>query len=363
MADVPVAPVSGASPVYDRPCGADAQPRAAGRAATARPCSRTARRCCGSWARPISRASAGSGSSTTTWSWATRCSGRAATPPWSACTAPAAGLALTTDCTPRYCFADPAHGRAAGGGRGLAQPGGRRRPAAGDHQLPQLRQSRAAARHGPARRLHRGHGRGLPGARLPGRVRQRLALQRDRRQRDPAHAQCRRPRRDRPISGAWSASPGLRSEGLALVLLGECLGWLGCSLYWCQLVEAATTAPRRRSTSPPSAAPASSCWRRSPPGWSAACHDLSDGGLAVAVAEMCLAGRHRCRRSSLPAMPAALRLVVRRGSGPLPAGRRAPGPAVAPGRGRRRPACSPREVGRTGGDALILARRAAHIDG
>ena len=121
------------------------------------------------------------------------------------------GLALTTDCTPRYCFADPRHGRAAGGGRGLAQPGGGRRPAAGDHQLPQFRQSRAAAGHGPAGRLHRGHGRGLPGARLPGRVRQRLALQRDRRQRDPAHAQCRRPGRDRRPRRAWSASPGTRA--------------------------------------------------------------------------------------------------------------------------------------------------------
>ena len=47
----------------------------------------------------------------------------------------------------------------------------------------------AAARdHGPVRRLHRRHGRGLPGARLPGRLRQRLALQRDQRQGHPADA-------------------------------------------------------------------------------------------------------------------------------------------------------------------------------
>ena len=163
VADVPVAPVSGASPVYDRPCGAHAPARAAGRQRPRGRAARTARRCCASWARPTSPASAGSGSSTTTWSWPTRCSARAATPPWSASTAPTARLALTTDCTPRYCFADPRHGRPAGRGRGLAQPGCRRRPAAGDHQLPQFRQSRAAAGHGPAGRLHRGHGRGLHG--------------------------------------------------------------------------------------------------------------------------------------------------------------------------------------------------------
>ena len=31
-------------------------------------------------------------------------------------------LAITTDCTPRYCYADPRRGRQAGDRRGLAQP-------------------------------------------------------------------------------------------------------------------------------------------------------------------------------------------------------------------------------------------------
>ena len=40
------------------------------------------------------------------------------------------GLALTTDCTPRYCLADPADGRPPGGRRGVAQPLRGRRAAA-----------------------------------------------------------------------------------------------------------------------------------------------------------------------------------------------------------------------------------------
>jgi hypothetical protein len=88
-------------------------------------------------------------------------------------------LAITTDCTPRYCYADPVRGRQAGGRRGLPQPLRGRRAAAGDHQLPQLRQPAAARDHGPVRRLPRRHGRSLPRARLPDRERQRLALQRE----------------------------------------------------------------------------------------------------------------------------------------------------------------------------------------
>ena len=74
-------------------------------------------------------------------------------------------------------------GRQAGGGGSLAQHHRGRRRAARDHRQPQLRQSGAAGDHGPVRRLHPRHRRGLPGARLPGRVRQRLALQRDQRPR------------------------------------------------------------------------------------------------------------------------------------------------------------------------------------
>ena len=89
----------------------------------------------------------------------------------------------------------PLRGRQAGGGRGLAQHHGRRRAAARHHRQPQFRQSGAAGGDGPARRLHPRHRRGLPGARLPGRLRQRLALQRDQRPGHPADPDDRRRRR------------------------------------------------------------------------------------------------------------------------------------------------------------------------
>ncbi len=88
VAEVPIAPVSGGSPVYraalcrDAPCPAGDRP-------ALRRCrrSRPPTRCAGCSAAPIWRPSAGSSSSTTTWSWATRCSARAAMRRWSAFTA------------------------------------------------------------------------------------------------------------------------------------------------------------------------------------------------------------------------------------------------------------------------------------
>ncbi len=108
-------------------------------------------------------------------------------------------LALTSDVTPRYVAADPYEGgkqAVAEAWRNLTAVG-----AAADrhHRQPQLRQSGAAGDHGPAGARHRRHGRGLPRARLPGRERQRLALQRDRRDRHPAHAHRRRRRADRGL--------------------------------------------------------------------------------------------------------------------------------------------------------------------
>ena len=78
---------------------------------------------------------------------------RAATPPWCACRTAARRLAMTTDCTPRYCQADPETRRRAGRGRGLAQPHRRRRHAARRHRQHELRQPAAAGDHGPVRRL------------------------------------------------------------------------------------------------------------------------------------------------------------------------------------------------------------------
>ena len=106
-------------------------------------------------------------------------------------------LALATDCTPRYCRADPVRGGAqavAESWRNLTAVGAR---AAGDHRQHEFRQSGAARDHGPVRRRDRGNARGLSRSRLPGRLGQCVALQRDERQRDPADPGDRRRRADR----------------------------------------------------------------------------------------------------------------------------------------------------------------------
>ena len=90
VADVPVAPVSGASPVYDRPH--EPTPQRVPLAASDREATvphREALLAPARLARPRQQA-LGLASSTTTWSWATRCSARAAMRRWSACTAPTA---------------------------------------------------------------------------------------------------------------------------------------------------------------------------------------------------------------------------------------------------------------------------------
>ena len=119
------------------------------------------------------------------------------------------------------------------------------------------------------------------------------------------------------------------------------------------VIGAARMAPRRRSTSPPSGATASWCWRRSKPGVVRACHDLSDGGLAVAVAEMCLAGGIGAV-VSLPTCRRARGWLFGEDQARYLLAVEPRGPAVASCCGARRPACSAREVGRSGGDALIL---------
>ena len=104
------------------------------------------------------------------------------------------GLALTTDVTPRYCEADPFEGGKQAVAETWRNLSRRRREADGAHRQSQFRQSRAARDHGPVRRLHSGDRDRLQGARIPGRVRQRVALQRDQRPRDPADADHRRRR-------------------------------------------------------------------------------------------------------------------------------------------------------------------------
>jgi len=87
---------------------------------------------------------------------------------------------------------------------------------------------------------------------------------------------------------AKMATIAFKAEGEAIVLLGETRGHLGASLY------ARTVAGREDGAPPPVDLPAE---RRNgdfvreliAEGRVTACHDLSDGGLLVALAEMALA--------------------------------------------------------------------------
>ena len=88
-------------------------------------------------------------------------------------------IAMSLDGNGRYCYLSPREGAklaVAECCRNLstvgAQPGGR-------HQLPELRQSRAARDHGAAGGGHRGHGRGLPLLRHADHRRQRQPVQRN----------------------------------------------------------------------------------------------------------------------------------------------------------------------------------------
>ena len=175
-ADLPIKELGDEAPLYDRPHVAPEKLPILD-AAVDRPADRQWRGLEALRQRPISAPSAGSGSNMTGSSWAIRagtrrrCGGDPAS-------ARAAGLALTTDVTPRYCAADPYRGRQAGGGRSLAQSLRRRRACRcavtdnlnfGNPEKPEIM--------GQIVGCHRRHGRGLPRARFPGRIGQCLALQ------------------------------------------------------------------------------------------------------------------------------------------------------------------------------------------
>ena len=180
-------------------------------------------------ARPL-LASAGSGSNTTTSSSATPCSGRAATPRVVRVEDGPKGLALTTDVTPRYCEADPFEGgkqAVAEGWRNLTAVGAR--PLAvtdnlnfGNPERPEIM--------GQFVGCVRGIARSLPGARFPGRVRQRLALQRDQRPGDPADARPSAASACSTISRNRRRSPS-SAEARRSCWSARRTGWLGQSLY------------------------------------------------------------------------------------------------------------------------------------
>ena len=300
-------------------------------------------------ARPL-LASAGSGSSTTTSSSATPCSGPAAMPPWCASMTARRALALTTDVTPRYCEADPFEGgkqAVAEAWRNLTR---RRRAAAGGHRQSQFRQSRAAGDHGPARRLHPRH-RARPARRSSFRSSPATCRSTTR---PTAARSCRR--RPSAASGCSRTSPNRRRSPSrrpdeAILLFGETTGWLGQSLYLREICEREEGAPPpvdlagraaqrrlraradrgRHRHAPCTTSPTAVCW------------SLWRDGDGV---------RHRRRTRSAAASGA--RLLVRRGSGALCGDGRA-GRGGDDHAGAARAAGVPaRQLGLTGGDALTL---------
>lgn len=201
------------------------------------------------------------------------------------------GLALTADCTPRYCYADPLIG-----GRQAVAEAWRNLTAAGATPLaitdclnfgnpekPEIMGQFAGCLQGMAEAClalnfpvvsgnvsfyNETNGMAIPPTPTVGGV---------------------------GLIGdvARMATPALKSEGDVLVLIGQPAGggWLGQSLYLRQLHARAEGAP------PPVDLPRE---RRHgdfvrgliTAGRITACHDIADGGLLVAVAEMAIAGNH-----------------------------------------------------------------------
>jgi phosphoribosylformylglycinamidine synthase len=285
VADVPVAPVSGASPVYRRPAEATARrvPLPASDREAVRPHAEALLRLLGSPDLASKR-----------WLWeqydhmvmgdtVQRPGGDAAVV---RVHGTGRALALTTDCTPRYCFADPVMGgrqAVAEAWRNLVAVGAR--PLAitnclnfGNPERPPVMGQLIGCIEGMAEACA-----ALEFPVVSGNV--SLYNETD------GNAILPTPnvgglgvieRLDRMTGIAWA------EPDLTLILLGECLGWLGCSLYWHQLVHRDDGAPppvdlaaERRTGAFVLAAIAAGQVR--------ACHDLADGGLAVAIAEMCLA--------------------------------------------------------------------------
>ena len=194
-------------------------------------------------------------------------------------------IAFTSDVTPRYCRANPERGgmqAVAEAYRNLTATGA----AAGGDRQPELRQPREAGDHGAARRLRARHRRGLRGARHADRLGQRQPLQRDRGAGDPADADDRRGRPARPArradpdgaAGGRRAAAARREPGASRAV-GAARRALG----------------REEGDAPPvdlAAERAAGAFARAAKaeGLVAAAHDLGDGGLALAAAEMALAG-------------------------------------------------------------------------
>lgn len=352
-ADLPVAPVSGASPVYDRPWVAPPPPLPFTADERIEPDLHRA---------TLLRLLASPDLSAKRWIWeqydhmvmadtVQRPGGDAAVV---RVHGTRKGLALTTDCTPRYCQADPRRGgrqAVAEAWRNLVAVGAR--PLAitdclnfGSPERPEIMGQLVLCIEGMAEAC-----RALDFPVVSGNV--SLYNETD--------GQAVQPTPEvggvgliddlaRMVGLAW---PG---PGLALVLVGETCGWLGASLYLREVLGREDGAPppvdlaiERRNGDLVAA-----LIRR---GVVAACHDLSDGGLLVALAEMCLASG-----SGATAEPADAELASSAGwlygedQGRYLLAIAEPDvePALA---AARQAGVIARRLGTTGGDALTVAGR------
>ena len=254
--------------------------------------------------------------------------------------------------------ARPAGRHGARAGRGRGQPGLRRRHAGRRGQLPELRQPRAPRGHVAALRVHRRHGRGLSRPVAPGHRRERQPLQRERRVRHRPHAGARaarpRRRRARAAAGAGVVARATRScwSGRAAAADGA---------FPLEGTRWATERRDHRSGRIPSvdfAAHAAACAfvaalvaaqvagpdRTTAMQLVHAVHDVSGGGLAIALAEMAAAAGTGCtldarrRRRALHRVAVALRgghRVTRRAVPPGPRRAGIPAAVLGPAGGER----------------------------
>jgi phosphoribosylformylglycinamidine synthase subunit PurL len=284
-ADLPVAPISGASPVYERPVERAAPPAPADEHGPAAVPHREA----------LLRLLASPDLASKRWIWEqydhTVMGDTVQRPGGDAAVVRVhgtrKGLALTTDCTPRYCAADPFEGgkqAVAEAWRNLVAVGAR--PLAitnclnfGSPERPAVMGQLAGCVEGMAEACA-----ALDFPVVSGNV----SLYNE----TSGAAILPTPN----VGGLGliadvgrMATCALPAEGLSLVLVGACEGRLGRSAY------RAAVAGREDGAPPPVDLAAE---RRNGAfvleqvrsGAVRACHDLSDGGLAAALAEMCLAG-------------------------------------------------------------------------
>jgi phosphoribosylformylglycinamidine synthase len=207
-------------------------------------------------------------------------------------------LAIATDCTPRYCVADPREGgrqAVAESFRNLVSVGARPRAVTnnlnfGNPERPPIMGQIVGCIEGMAEACA-----ALDYPVISGNV----SLYNE------TNGKAIMPT---PVIGGvglledWRAhvGAGLKAPGETLVLIGATRGWLGASAYLRDLLGREEGAPppvdlgaeRRNGEFVLSLIAAR---------WVSACHDLSDGGLAITAAEMALAGNTGCRLEAGPA--------------------------------------------------------------